>query len=471
MPGTDSQVIKGLYDITNIQDRLRKYAQDKDFFRFWVLRQRTPLSLLKIISEKFGTVPSDAAKAEWKFRYPEFDELDYQFYLSEASNSTNASNTKFKVTNSMGAILNSAHRLTIDGIWTRAEVSSGNPYFGTAINIANGIVLPEVARVIDVGTEDSGGAGFRIVTVRRGHPADSYSTANPSTAPAVTTSMLITISNLAVRADSYPATPVTKNSKYNENVIQITRWSYGLSEMMTQGGGIDTFLATGTEAHLNISYQIAEAFMTKLIERAMITGRKSEKEVGGSLEHETGGLLEWILPDTDHIIDLQGQVPSIQRMNSIIRHMADVAGISEVWMFTGTHAAEALANQYDGKTIYYTDGQLSLHYQMKIMVLEGVGRNIIVYHVVAPIMNELGMAREALVLNLTEYNYNQKQKYGCFQIAYKVPFEDLPKNGQPSYKTGEGFMGILRELYGAWGLVRRSRDTQFRIINFPSPVY
>lgn len=466
MAGTDSQVIKGLYDITNIQDRLRKYAQDKDFFRFWVLRQRTPITLLKIISEKFGTVPSDAAKAEWKFRYPEFDELDYQFYLQQASNLTDASNTKFKVTNSMGSILNSSHRLLIEGIWTKAVVTAHTD-FATAINIANGIVLPETCRIIDVGAEDSGGAGNRIVTVRRGHPADSYT----GIAPAVTTTMLITIVNLAVRADSFPQPPVMKNSKYKENVIQITRWSYGLSEMMTQGGGIETFLATGTTGHLSISYQIAETFMTKLMERAVFTGRKSEKEVAGSLENETGGLLEWILADTDHIIDLQGQVPSIPRMNSIIRHIADVSGVSEVWMFTGTHAAEALANQYDGKTIYYTNGELSLYYQMKIMVLEGVGRNIIVYHIVAPIMNELGMAREALVLNLSEYNYNVKQKYGCFQIAYKVPFADLPGEGQKSYKSNEGFMGTWRELYGAWGFVRRMQDTHFRIINFPAPMY
>jgi hypothetical protein len=80
------------------------------------------------------------------------------------------------------------------------------------------------------------------------------------------------------------------------------------------------------------------------------------------------------------------------------------------------------------------------------------------------------MSNEALVLNLSEYNWNEKSKYGSFQIAYKVPFADLPKDPD-GYKKGDGFMGKWRELYGAWGLVRRLRETHFRMVNFPVPNY
>lgn len=465
MANSDSSIILGLYDVQNIQPRLRTYAQDRDYFRYWALRQINTISLLKILSEKFGTVPAKDIR-DWKFMYPEFDELEYQFSLEEASNTTDASNTKFKVTNDIGAILNTSHRLLIDTVYAKSTVADASTDMALARNIANGIIMNEIARVLNVGTEDSGGVGYRIVTVRRAHPADSYT----NTAPAVSTSAVITIVNVAVRANSFPQPPVTKNSKKLENLIQITRHSYGLGEMMVQGDGIDTFLAKGTDAHLNISYTIAETWLMKVIERGVLAGRMSAKTIGNDLEYETGGILEWILGDTDHVIDLNGNLPTVERMNHWIRHMADISGVKELWMFMGTIAAEALANQYDKRTIWQTNGALSLYYQMKIITLEGVGRDVTVHIVTAPILNEIGMKTEALVLNLSEYNWNEKSKYGSFQIAYKVPFADMPKNPD-GYKKDDGYMGKWRELYGAWGLVRRLQETHFRIVGFPNPNY
>lgn len=462
MAGTDNDVIKGLYSLENVQDRLRKYAQDKEYFRFWALRQLNTISLLKIISEKFGSVPAEDV-TDWEFKYPEFDELPYSFYLSEASGSTDGTNTKLKVTNSTGSLLNTTHRLLIQGIYCKTVVADTSTDMSTTKDVANGIVIPETARVISIGAEDSGGTGYRIITVRRVHPADSYT----GTATAITTSMKIIISNLVSRADDYPKPPVTKNSKYLDNYIEISRMSYGLGEHMVQGGGIDTYLAKGVE-YLNIQYQLAETFLMKTIERAILTARKSKKEVDGSLEYETGGILEWIPQDTDHYLSFQNKVPSVPRINNLIRRMADTSGVKELWWFTGTELSEQVANAYEDKSIYYTNGDLSLQYRMKIKTLESVGRDLIVQHVTAPILNELGMANEGIVLNLTEYNYNEKAKFGCFQVAHKVPFTDQPDNGD-SYKSNEGYKGKWRELYGAWGLVRRLADTNFATIGAPTP--
>jgi hypothetical protein len=281
--------------------------------------------------------------------------------------------------------------------------------------------------------------------------------------------MQLIVNNIVAKADDFPKPPISKNSKYLENFIQITRHSYGLGEHMVQGGGIETYLAKGAE-YLNIQYQLAETFVLKAMERAIFTSRKSKKEVGNSLEYETGGISEFIMADTDHYLDLGGKVPTIQRINNLVRRMADTSGVKELWMFTGTQMSEQIANAFENKSTYYTNAQLSVYYMMKIKTLESVGRDLTVHHVTAPIMNELGMANEALVLNLTEYNYNKKHKYGCFQIARKVPFNDLPEgNGKDgSYKSNEGYKGKWRELYGAWGLVRRLPETHFRWVNAAS---
>ena len=148
--------------------------------------------------------------------------------------------------------------------------------------------------------------------------------------------------------------------------------------------------------------------------------------------------------------------------------MADTSGVAELWLFTGTQLSEQIANAYENKSIYYTQASLTVQYQMIVKVIESVGRNLTVYHVTAPILNELGMANEALVLNLTEMNYMEKHPFGCFQIAHKVPFTDSPENAD-SYKSNEGFKGKWRELYGAWGLVRRLPETHFRWVGAATP--
>ena len=299
MGGTDEQNIQDLYKLGNVQDRLRKYAQDKEYFRFWALRQVNTITILKVISEKFGSVPAEQV-SDWEFRYPEFDELPYQLNVSTAT--VDAAHSELSIANSLGSILNTSTRLQVQGSYT---VKTGTVpgtidmavQAGTAMVIASGIVLNEELRIVNVGAEDSMAAGYRKVTVKRAHPNTTIN--NPY---AITTTMTLTVMNLVSRSNDYPKAPITKNSKYEQNYVQISRQSYGLGEHMTQGGGIDTFLATG-EQYLNIQYQLAETYMMKAIERAIIEARQSKAEIDGNLEYETGGVKEFILADTDHILD------------------------------------------------------------------------------------------------------------------------------------------------------------------------
>lgn len=465
MAGQDSELIRGIYDLQNVQDRLRIYAQNKEYFQFWALRQLNTISILKIISEKFGTVPGEQV-ADWEIRYPEFDEIEYQFKLDEKTSDTDASRTKLKISNDYQPILNSSTRLHVEGIYTTDSIDSASEW-DTSRDISTGRVLPEILRIVHVGDEDSGGSGYCLVTVKRGYPVDHGLTT--SDIPDITTDMTLTVSNLVSRANDYPKPPVSKNSDYLSNYVQITRMSYGLGEHMTQGGGVETYLAKGSDQYLNIQYQLAETYMMKAIERAILTGKRAKNKIQGNLEYEAGGVLEFLEKDSDHWLDADGLSPSVKRINNLVRRMADTSGVKELWWFTGTHLSEGIANAYEDKSIYYTNTELSVKYRMKIKTLESVGRDLVVHHVTAPILNELGMANDGLVLNLTEYNYNQKSKFGCFQIAHKVPFEDAPKN-EKSFKSNEGYKGKWRELYGAWTLVRRLSDTHFATVNFAPPV-
>lgn len=464
MASSDS-VIQGLFTLNDVEDRLKKYAQDKKNFQFWVIRQVTTLSLLKIISEKFGTVPTGEI-SDWKFKYNEMDEIPYQFYVSTATTGTM---TQLSLANNDAAVLTLGTRILVHGLYTKSTVSNAATDISATKSISAGTILPEIIRVVAIGNEDSGGSGYALVTVKRGHPADSYT----GTPPAITTSMQLTVSNVVVPADSKYQPITNKTSKPLENLVQITRKSYGVGEHMTKGGGIETYLSSGSE-FLNTSYTMNETFITKVIERAILTGRKAEKSVSNKVELETGGILEFIPRDTDHYIDMKGVAPSIKGMNALTRRIADIAGVSEMWMFTGTILSQQMADCYeDGRTVYTANYDLTVKYQVKINTIESTGRAMILHHVTAPVLNEIGMANEALFLNLTEMNWNQKHKFGCFQIAEKVGggmygFDDLPKDAD-SYESNTGFQGVIRELYGAFGLVRRLPETHFIAYNWYDP--
>jgi hypothetical protein len=458
---TDESVIQGIYDVQNIPTRLRKFAKDKDVFRFWVFRQLTTVTLLRIIAEKFGAVPSGKV-SDWVFKYNEFDELDYMFSLSEASNSTDATNTKFKVTASVANLLGPETRLLIDGIYCTPidGAFDCDTDMLTERSLSAGVTQNEVCRVVSVGDEDA--SGYCIVTVKRAHPADSYS----NTPKAVTTSMTLTVVNLVARSNSKYLPVTNKNSKSLENVIQITRKSYGVGELLTKGGGIETYLSDGNE-FLNNSYRLAEIYVTKTMERAMLEGRKSIKEVGEGMELETGGVIPFI-PLSNYIN--WGQIAvNIANINAMIREVADAAGVVELWWFTGTKLSQQIANAYEDKrTFYTTNPTLTGRYAVKVNEIESTGRALTMFHVTAPVLNEIGKSNEGIILNLTEYNWNKKHKFGCFQVAYKTGegFQDLPKDAD-SYESNTGYQGTIRELYTTWGLVRRLDETHFYTYNFP----
>ena len=63
-------------------DRLASYAKDREFFRLWALReqQNNHSGILGIIQEKFG---KSTVNYDWKFRYPEFDEIPPYNYVKQ----------------------------------------------------------------------------------------------------------------------------------------------------------------------------------------------------------------------------------------------------------------------------------------------------------------------------------------------------------------------------------------------------
>jgi len=461
MPGQDNAIYRGFYDSPMLQERVRTYAQEGELFKLFTIRQINPLSILTIISEKLGTVKPEMI-SDWRFRYQEFSELPYTYVLNAASaRPVSGSLVDYiKVTNNFANGLNTNHRLTVDNVYRKATVTAHTDV-STTFDPPNGFSYNETIRVISIGEPDSAyegnaaASGYTWVKIKRVHPVNSIT----GQLIAIPSGSKLTITNSVAKTNQRPNPPVSANGKYLENVIQITRESYGIGEHLAQGGGIKTFLMENGDAQLDLNFTLDETKMMKTIERAILMGNRSAIESGNESEFETGGIVEFI--PADNYIDMGG-VPNVAKVNDVVSTALDKSGVRELWMFGGSTFTKQLASAYENKRGFGESTDMSVRYGLKVNEILGTGRDGIVYYVNAPILSEIGLDKQSLMLNLTEHNYGEKGKYGAFQIAEKVPMVDLPENAK-SYDENSGFRGVWRELYYAFGLVRRLPETHFRV--------
>ncbi len=465
MAGADSTQYRGFYDTPHIQDRLRTYAQTGDLFKYFAVRQRNPLSILTVISEKLGTVPQSMI-TDWRVRYQEFDELLYSYTTAYASVRpvTETLTDYLKVSNNFAAGLNTNHRLATNTTFTAAAVTA---HTHCSTTWSTTYYLPETLKILGIGEASSAYEGnaaastYTWIKVQRCYPV---ATAVTGQLPAIPTATLLTIVNSVAKTNQRPNPPVSTNGSYLENVCQITRESYGVGEHLTQGGGIKTFLMENGDAQLDLNFSLNETRLMKTIERGLVMGRRYAAETGNESEYETGGILEFI-PAANYIN--AGGILNVARVNNIVSSALDTSGVRELFMFGGSTYTKNLASAYENKRGFGENTELSVKYGLKVFSIEGTGRDGIVYYMNAPLLSELGMDNQALILNLTEYNYGEKGKYGCFQIGEKVPMADRPEDSD-SYDKNAGFMGTWRELYTAWVLIRRLAGTHFRVYGVTS---
>jgi len=468
MAGTDGAIYRGFYDSPHIQDRLRLYGQQEKIFQLIALRQVNPLSILTVLSEKFGTVGAEMI-TDWRFRYQEFDELPYSFTLAAASvRPVSGSLYDYvRLTNSEAAGLNGNHRLQSSGTFMGQDLSGGVTTTNcTAVFAVATAALNEIVRVVSIGSADSAFegnaavAGYTWVKIKRAHPGATVT----GQLVAIPIASTLKIVNSVAKTNSRPTPPVSANGNYQDNLCQITRESYGIGEHLTQGGGIKTLLLENGAAQLDMNLELVQTRLMKTIEKSLLSGRRMAIETGNESEYETGGILEFI-PSANWIN--VGGLLTVASINDIVAQALDTSGVRELFMFGGSTFTKNLAEAYEGKRGFGENTELSVRYGLRVNEIMGTGRDGIIYYANAPVLSELGLDNQALILNLTEYNYGVGNPYGAFQIAEKVPMMDLPENAK-SYEENAGFRGTWRELYYAYGLIRRLDSTHFRVYGVES---
>src|SRR5690606_5954119 len=196
-----------------------------------------------------------------------------------------------KVSNSFAAGLSVNHRLLCEGTFMGLDLSGGatTTNVDSTFHVTN-CPINEIVRILQVGSPDSAlegnaaAAGYTWVKIKRAHPASTVT----GQLVAIPTATKITIVNSVAKTNQRPNPPVTANGTYQDNVIQITRESYGVGEHLAQGGGIKTLLFQDGNAQLDLNYQLVEMRMMKTIEKAILNGRRYAAESGNESEYETG---------------------------------------------------------------------------------------------------------------------------------------------------------------------------------------
>jgi hypothetical protein len=443
--GDDGAIVGGrVYSESDIPSRLMKYGRDKKALNFMTLYEKNTISVLRVISEKFGTLGRQDVPG-FEMKYPSISELPYEFTPHAVSVDDNTAKTSVvSFANDDAACMYPGLVLFIKGICIDSK--------GTLVSTTKSVdtIENEQAMVEYVDRADSYASGYTNVKIKRFYPIDGPT----ATVEPITTSMQLILVNSLSKEDAGPNPPISKNNEEDFNYIQTTRASWGVSEHVLSG--IETYL---NKLPFELAYELCQKAYVKLIERAMLTGKRSKKRIGKDMLYQSGGVLEYI--PSDNIIDFSstyGQIITPETFMKMLTVIGDTVGsfVDEYWMFNGTQFHYALTEAFAGKALFTQNEMASIKYRMNVLSFTTPSRNIQFNIVPAPILNELGMADESLVLNLTE---SQK----CFQIAEKVPTVEKPEDG--GSLSPVGVYNKIRELYSMWGMIRRHPNTHFRIFN------
>lgn len=428
-------------------ETMRVYQRNGEVFKFMSLYEKDSLSILRVISEKFGTVRDGVNDFEFKTRQDY--EAPMRFDIEDTSTDDDTRKVSIiKVSNDTAASLHTNHVLKV--VPKQNDTSAESIYVdSTGTNASTTLSattnLGETCRVLGIEPENSAGTGYTYVTLKRYFPNDN---ATATVIPMTTHMQLLIVNNLRVE-DGLPNPPINKNIEIDWNFIQTSSESFGVSSHVKSG--IDTF---GDMKPLERAYLIAQSKLMRTIEYAIIEGRRSRKEIKGKREYQTGGYLEFI--PTDNYIDYNNTfgVLTPDSLRECVSEIADRGGsnVSEYWWFCGKDFLLKVDEAYEDKVQYTKSEAESLRYELKVKEFMDHATNTRMLFVPAKVLDNLGYSNEAHILNLSP-------KYKCFQIAEKEPFTEkigLEAKGQYSE---------WHEIYGMWGLVRRLPETHFRIFN------
>lgn len=262
----------------------------------------------------------------------------------------------------------------------------------------------EPMKVITVGAPDSAGAGSTTVTVRR-----CYTSAEDRGGSLIPISIVNTNINAqggivigdqliygmpAWMEGTGPAKGFFKNPEIDVNFTQEFKYSV---EVTTESTIEKTWMG---KSQREIYSMLREKRAARNWEHTLLFGKKAKEEDDqGRLTYAMGGIIEFILKDTDHIIPYAGPTINWPGLLDLTTKVFNLGGGSERWALTGLTLYNELRKAFYSSGYMRYDPEASKEFNIDVDSIVGSGGKLIIMPLWT--LEECGWGNKMILLDMT----------------------------------------------------------------------
>lgn len=390
-----------------------------------------------LIHRRFGA--KKVVKNTREFKVTQISALDRTYQVTVASTTT-GSRTVFGVPNAQAAQIkeNDILFLPVYIVPQGQEMLSGQvlpgtntaagPILGSPVGMyvssilfsrefgrqnASGYVFTsrEQVKVIAVGQIDSAGIGHSNITVERcwsGPSGQDFGGAifnRATVSSALTTNAADTNSAALIAGDiilrgapsfkegTGAPEGLHKNVEIDSNFSQEIKYAVEMTKEMSIEA---TWIS---EKPMDINRWLVNERRARDMEYMHLFGKKGVfTDTTGKKEYTTGGVIEFIPPDADHIINYPSNSLNYAKMLDFTKSIAVLGGSEEKWMFCGYSLEAKMKAQWYESGLMRLEPQHSKDFNLEVNSIQGTGVKINI--VSSQIMEEAGWGMRGLCLDL-----------------------------------------------------------------------
>lgn len=460
----EGSVFQNIFTSGAIPERFLKRGMDNLGNMAFITRGYTKfLSMLHTRFPKAKTVTSR------QFPVYELSELDRVLNVTVASTSTDT-HASIGISNAQAAQVRPNDILYVKGLFMtpvysslyggQVDSSNANPYGATHLNYSTGVrvtsvvysqtwgvdatnsttnTMYEAVMVLQVDSPDSAGTGNTKVVLRRGYASGGKEDFGGSLIPlsivntgltngtpddgTITTSMQLLRGLPSFPEGTDAPTGVYKNPLIDNNFTQ--EYKYALE--ITKESTIEALWMNQTPLDIARKLRMRQANIDQ--ERTFIFGRKSKSQDSlGRQIYTTGGVVEFILPDTDHFLVYNQPTINYTGTLDLFDKAFNLGGSSIRYLFCGIDLYREFKKSFWSSGYLRYDEEATDEFAINISVLDASGGQV--YIIPLYTLQEAGWGMRGICLDMETPSFVPVTHEG-----YDMKVEqDIAAKGQQIYK-------------------------------------
>ena len=415
----------------------------------------------KFLSMLHTRFKGNKTKDTREHRTHEMSELDRVFTIAKGSadfasgQGASALHHEIAIENDFAVQIQENDVLFVLGLFSEYIPADNKLKYSTTFGID--AINYEQCLVMAVGNKDGAGAGLTKVTLRRAYYCkgkDDFTGIifNPPTADTILGDMAITTNMKLVRGlPSFPEGGDAphgfhKNPVVDNNFTQ--EFKYAIE--ITKESEIEKTMIGKTPIEI---YRLLKTRQATLdIERTFLNGRKGKQiDKAGRVQYTTGGVMEFIKRDTDHIHTYNNPAITYPGLLDVLGKIPEDGGSVERDFYCGITLYQEMKKAFFNKDFLRYNPEASKKFDIPIESLVGAGVTLNVIPLYT--LQEMGFGNRGLVIDWSVPSFTPVTHPGWDMKVEK----DIQEKGKQIYK--EQWIGIK-------GMERRYQQYQHMLV-FP----